>query len=140
MNRLKMINMGKKYWTFQTFKSGLETIFRDYQILSMKYLWGKKDKGAGSGEVWLNVNKSLKEKGKEISRASIIFFLNDMVDHDILEYVEESGKGGYHRIYAPVYDEMGFREHLAKMLISKLRRDFPEETKTAIWKLQRGKS
>jgi len=131
--------MGKKYWTFKTFQSGLSAIFQDYQILSMEYLWGKKGGGAGSGEVWRNVNKSLKEKGKKISRASVIFFLNDMVDHEILEYVERTGKGGYHRIYTPVFNEMGFKEHLAKMIISKLSQDFPEETKTAIWKLQRGR-
>ena len=35
-----------------------------------------------------------------ISRASVINFLNDNVDEDILKFREETGKGGYHRIYS----------------------------------------
>ena len=46
-----------------------------------------------SREVWSHVNKNLNPK--TISRASIINFLNAIVDEGVLDYNEKSGKGGY---------------------------------------------
>jgi hypothetical protein len=65
---------------------------------------------------------------KTISRASIINFLNAMVDEGVLDYKEKSGKGGYHRVYLPKLDEGGFKKAVAKSVISSLMRDFPKET------------
>ena len=59
------------------------------------------------------------------SRASVIFSLNDMVDDGILEYEEESGKGGYHRVYYPKMDREGFTRHVTKTITDKLREVFP---------------
>jgi hypothetical protein len=78
------------------------------------------------------VNERL-DGGKSISRASIINFLNDMVDEGVLDYVEESGKGGYHRVYSAKLDEVGFKRSLAESFVSSLMKDFPEETKKVIW-------
>ena len=47
-------------------------------------------------------------------------------------YDEETGKGGYHRVYKPELDETGYRKYLAKTVISSLMRDFPEETRAAL--------
>jgi hypothetical protein len=65
---------------------------------------------------------------KTISRASIINFLNGMVDEGVLDFEEKSGKGGYHRVYIPKLDEGGFKKAVAKSVLSSLIRDFPEET------------
>ena len=131
--------MGKKYWTFETFKNGLETCWKEYHVLIMRYLWGLEEgEGAGSGKVWVAVNEVLNKRDKSISRASCIFFLDHMVEEGVLEYLEESGKGGWHRIYSPVFDETGFKEFLANEIIGKLMEEFPDETRKAIWKLQRG--
>jgi hypothetical protein len=46
------------------------------------------------------VNKGFEGTGS-ISRASIINFLNAMCDEGILTYGDETGRGGYHRIYSP---------------------------------------
>ncbi len=43
----------------------------------------------------------LLDKPEKRSRASVILFLNDMVDEGILEYEEKTGKGRYHRVYYP---------------------------------------
>jgi len=130
--------MAKKYWVFRTYQTGLETVFKEYQEITMRYLWEVGEKGAGSGNCWRHTSKVLNECGKTISRASVIFFLNEMVDNDILTYVERSGKGGYHRVYAPLFDETGFKEHLATKIIARLASEYPEETRKSIWKFQRG--
>ena len=48
------------------------------------------------------------------SRASVINSLNMMVDEGLLTYREETGKGGYHKVYSPVHKNEGeFRYWLA---------------------------
>ena len=109
---------------------GLLKVFRDYQEEALKFIWEVGDRGAISKEVWVKVNERL--VGKTISRASIINFLNAMVDEEILDYDEETGKGGYHRVYRPKLDEHSFKRHLAQVMISSLMKDYPEETKEVI--------
>ncbi|MGD2200215.1 MAG: BlaI/MecI/CopY family transcriptional regulator [Candidatus Bathyarchaeota archaeon] len=108
---------------------GLAKVFRDYQEEALKYVWTKKG-GAISREVWSNVNENL--GGKSISRASIINFLNAMVDEGVLDYTEETGKGGYHRVYKPRLDESEFKKYLAETVVSSLMKDFPEETEQVL--------
>ncbi len=96
----------------------------------MKFIWEIGEQGAISREVWAKVNERL--VGKTISRASIINFLNAMVDEGILNYDERTGKGGYHRVYRPKLDEPSFKRHVAQVMISSLMKDYPEETKEVI--------
>ena len=81
--------------------------------------------------VYSYVNERL-DGGKSISRASIINFLNAMVDEGVLDYIEETGKGGYHRVYSAKLDEADFKRSLAESVVSSLMKDFPEETKEVI--------
>jgi len=118
---------------FNTKKQGLETIMRDHTVIAMRFLWGNGKEGAISREIWLHANKILmKEKGKSISRASIINSMNDMVDAGVLNYKEKPGKGGYHRVYYPAFDEEGFKLHVVKKIISKLSDTWPDATKKAL--------
>lgn len=118
--------------TFDTEMDGLRTVVKDYQEVSLKYLWGLEEGvGASSRDVWLNANVALMGT-KTISRASIINFLNDMVDEEILTFHEITGKGGHRRIYAPKYDEAGTKLYLAKWFISKMLEVWPEATQSAI--------
>lgn len=75
----------------------------------------------------MTVNEAL-GPDKSISRASVIFFLNRMVDQGVLDYTSATGKGGYHRVYFPVMDERGYKKFLLKTMVESMRRDFPEET------------
>lgn len=82
--------------------NGMDMLFKEYQEKALRYIWGS-EVGRISREVWVEVNKQmgLKPNGREkISRASIINFLNKMVDTGILSYTEQTGKGGYHRVYS----------------------------------------
>ena len=115
--------------TIRTGEAGLSMFFRDYQQIALQCLW-EADSGKSSREVWEYVNKNL-EIGS-ISRASIINFLNRMVDQGILDYRTATGKGGHHRIYYPIMDEKAYKKHLLKTVVESLSRDFPEETKEAL--------
>ncbi len=115
---------------FNSENDGLSMVFRDYQEEAVRFVWEVGDRGAISKEAWIRVNERL--VGKTISRASIINFLNAMVDEGVFDYHEETGKGGYHRVYRPKLDESSFKRYVAQVMISSLMKDFPAETREVI--------
>ena len=121
-------------WVFDTSKDGLGTVLTEYGEIAMRILWETNEENMKSQVVWLQVNKILMEEDKSISRASIINFLNDMVDVGVLEYEERTGKGGYHRVYSPAFDEEGFKRHMVETMISKLLEIWPEEARAVLLK------
>jgi len=60
--------------------------------------------------------------------ASIIFFLNRIVDQGVLSWRDATSKGGHHRIYSPNLDEREYRKHVLRTVIKSMMEDFPEET------------
>jgi len=120
-----------------TSNEGLNAFLKEYQELALRYLWRLDGEGASSRDVWVQVNEDLKGQ-RTISRASIINFLNPMVDEGVLNYTETTGKGGHRRIYSAKLDEAGFKEYVATMFIGNLLRDFPEETRKALKGLPNG--
>ena len=121
--------------TFDTAGEGLAMVLKDYQEVALRYLWRLDGEGASSRDVWVQVNEDLMGK-RTISRASIINFLNSMVDEGVLNYTETTGKGGHRRIYSAKYDEAGFKEYIAKVVLGNLLRDFPDETRKALQKVK----
>jgi len=115
---------------FNPDSDGLSKVFRDYQEEALRLVWNIGSEGVISREVWNQVNQNL--DGKTISRASIINFLNSLVDEGVLDFEERTGKGGYHRVYRPRLDENEFKKYLAETVISSLMKDFPKETKEVI--------
>jgi len=111
---------------FNPAKDDLEKVFRDYQEETMKVLWERGDRGATTKDAWIAVNDRL--IGKTISRASIILFLNKMVDEGILDYVERTGKGGIHKLYKPKFNQSSFIKHIVRRIFSSLMKDYPKET------------
>jgi hypothetical protein len=107
-------------------KNGLEKVLRDYQIEALKVVWSNTGDGLTSREVYEAVNEKL--GSKSVSRASIINFLNAMVDDGVLDFEEETCKGGMRRKYAKGLDEDGFKRHIASTVIQSLLRDFPDQT------------
>lgn len=121
-------------WVFDTSNDGLRTVMKEYGEIAMRILWEMDEENMKSQVVWLQVNKILMEEDKSISRASIINFLNDMVDVGVLEFEERTGKGGYHRVYSPAFDEEGFKRHMVETMISKLLEIWPEEARAVLVK------
>ena len=64
-----------------------------------------------------------------ISRAFIIFILDDLVELGLLGFDTETGKGGIHRRYRTILNESGYVIYIAKSPIDNMIRDFPPETK-----------
>ena len=89
------------------------------------------EEGAGSGKAWEHANKEL-SGGKSISRASIIGYLNRMVDEGVLGYRDATGKGGHHRIYITKLDESGYKKYIVKTLLDSVAKDYPKETEEVI--------
>ena len=116
---------------FDPIKHGLRKTLKEYEEIGLRYIWTQGEKGAGSGKTWKAVNEALGQD-KSISRASVIFFLNRMVDQGVLAYRTATGKGGHHRVYFPIMDERGYKKHLLKTVVESLMRDFPEETIEAL--------
>ena len=123
---------------FDPSKQGLRKTLREYEEIALRYIWDIGDEGAGSGKVWRDVNENLPE-GKSISRASIIFFLNRMVEEGVLGFRDATGKGGHHRIYIPKLDERGYKKYVVQTLYKSVYKDFPEITKEALDEVYKNK-
>jgi predicted transcriptional regulator len=110
---------------FDTSGEGLLTLFKPYQAALMEHIWELNNPGrtgVTSGQAY----KFLQNHPDSKSRASVIFFLNEMVAEGVLEYEEESGKGGYHRVYYPRMDREQFARHIVETINKKLNEVFPE--------------
>ena len=111
-------------------KDGFEKVLREYQIEALKLIWANKGDGMTSREVYIAVNDVL--GARSVSRASIINFLNAMCDEGVLDFEEETCKGGMRRKYSTGLDESGFKVHIVEMVLKSLVVDFPDETISAI--------
>jgi predicted transcriptional regulator len=116
---------------FNPAETGLRKTLREYEEIALRYIWEVGDEGAGSGKTWKHVNEELDE-GKSISRASIINFLNRMVDGGVLGFRDATGKGGHHRIYITKLDERGYEKYIVRTLLESVAKDYPQETKEVL--------
>ena len=116
----------------KTSQEDLAMFFKDWQIRVLNHLWNIFPAGANSRSVWTNVNESLPSS---ISRTSIIIFLNRMVDEALLTYTETTSIGGRQRVYYMKYGETELKQHMAKLIISKLLNEYPEATRKALLNL-----
>ena len=128
---INIIILAMTSFKFDPSKPGLRKTLKEYQELALRFVWEMGEEGANSGDVWRAVNERLGE-GKSISRASILFFLNDMVDDGVLRCKEATGKGGHYRVFFPVLDEAGYRMYLLRTVIDSMMRDYPVETRKVL--------
>ena len=82
---------------FDLSKKGLECVLKPYQVEIMRHFWATQ-MSMDSRTVHEHLLGAEVEGAK--SRASVIFFLNDMVDEGFLDYVERTTKGGHKRVYS----------------------------------------
>jgi hypothetical protein len=86
--------------------------FKPYQRATYETLWKHPD-GLSSREISVMVNNMLPYS---ISRASIIHFLNRSFENGIVNYREETCKGGVRRIYRHKYDKQGLIDYLTSLV------------------------
>lgn len=80
-------------------KNGLAMFFKPYEQILVEHAFNNRVE-FNSREAYKIANDTLKARGlHDISRASVINFLNDMVEARILTYRKETCKGGSRRIY-----------------------------------------
>ena len=105
-----------------TGKEGLAAVYREYELTVLEYLFSV-DEGAGSGRVWKWVNEESDwaMAGNTISRASVIFFLNRLVDEGLLDWRDTTGKGGHHRLYEMKVNRQEFAKAVIDKFVRKLR-------------------
>ena len=108
---------------FDTTQEGLLTLFKPHQAVLMERIWDL-NKNEKVGIISAEAHQFLSGKPEKKSRASVINFLNDMVDEGILGYEEKTGKGGYHRVYYPLMDRAGFQKYITENINSKLEKIF----------------
>ena len=90
--------------------------FKDWQIESLNVLWSS-ERGLLSLDVWTRV----KQRGVVISRASVINFLNHLLELGILEGSDETGKGGQRARYSIRMSEHELKQHLSGAVERKLK-------------------
>jgi hypothetical protein len=108
---------------FDMKQEGLLTVLRPYQAVLMEHIWNL-NKNERVGIISREAYQFLSGKPEKMSRASVINFLNDMVEEGILGYEEKTGKGGYHRVYYPLMDRAGFQKYITEKINSKLEKVF----------------
>ena len=99
-------------------ESGLPMLFKPYQYTLLLHIWENvdEDNAIGSGKA----HEFILTTDDKKSRASVIFFLNDMVDEGVLGWHDRTGKGGHHRIYYPIMTQAQFWKHVARQAYAKI--------------------
>ena len=116
---------------FDTSKEGLHTLMKPYQAALMEYIWKINEKER-TGIISREAHEYLHDTGKDelkMSRASVIIFLDEMVEDGVLEYETETGKGGHHRVYFPAMNLKQFESYVSKVIMDKLKEVFAASRK-----------
>jgi predicted transcriptional regulator len=110
---------------FDTSEKELLTLFKPYQAALMEHIWklnNPERTGITSGQAY----EFLMGHPDSKSRASYIFFMNELVEEGVLEYEEKTGKGGHHKVYYPKMDREQFARYVVETITDKLNEVFPE--------------
>lgn len=108
---------------YDTSETGWRTILVDYSAaLLEKFIQEPNlELGSGTAHKWL-----MKEGPREtVSRASVIMQLNCMVAMGILKYREQSGKGGYHRLYSLAMTPKEIENFVVSNILQRTRDTWP---------------
>ena len=99
---------------FDPDNNDLRTLFREWQIHTMKYLWGSPMEKYTTKEIWTHVYGVAR---KDISRATVYHFLDDLTKRGLIGFETGTGRGGLRILFFSEYNEEEFRELMAKALI-----------------------
>ena len=91
-----MAKVTKKGWTMRLAYEGFNILFADYEKAIIDLMLADPLKAWGSSAM----HKAVRAEGIDISRASVIFYMNFLVDEGIVYFDEVTGKGGHHRLYS----------------------------------------
>lgn len=104
-------------------KAGLKTLFREWQITTMKLLWNNSETRFTTKEVWNHVRTEI-ENG--VSRATVYHFLDDMAEREIVKFDMASGRGGMRVLFYSDISESEFKKVISLNLIQNIQRNLGE--------------
>ena len=117
----KKLEVKKTLLKLDTGGEGMNAIFRDWQLSALSYLINHEE--GTSAEVLAHIEWHT----LRISRASVIQFLNKLVDEGLVTFREETAKGGYRRVYAlGVRNWEDFNNTILDRFLFKLWEIFPD--------------
>jgi repressor of nif and glnA expression len=102
-------------WKLDAGQKGSRILFRDYHKAIIDTLL-EADEPLGSGAVW----EAVKERGNNVSRASVIFYLNFLENEKIVKTTPSTGKGGKFKLYKAVQKWEDMKRHIADKIINAL--------------------
>jgi predicted transcriptional regulator len=114
----------KKKMKLDLSENGFYMIHPKWQIEALKVVW-EAGEGLVSKQVWERVNNRLNPT--TVSRASIINFLNFMLELNVLSGIDETSKGGHRTRYSPALGENRYKEFIVESTLSALKDSFPTE-------------
>jgi Fe2+ or Zn2+ uptake regulation protein len=82
-------------WKIDTGQSGMLAVMKPYQYRTITMIIERK-----RGVKTSDVHSQLEFEGIKISRASVINYMAKLAEEGVISFVEESGKGGFHRVYS----------------------------------------
>lgn len=114
--------------------SGFGAIWRPYQAFLIKKFLEMRRTGVAARNRKLTsrdahnlLNKhAVANPELKVSRASVINFLNSLVDENYIDYYEATGKGGYHRVYIPKLNASEFESLIRTRVQDTLDKVFPQ--------------
>jgi len=100
-------------------EEGIYKFLKPYQVEVMRYVWDNAEEGVISNDAWQHLI-GLADESVHRSRASVIFFLDDMKDEGFLVKYDKTGKGGKRGVWKPSPDapcEKAFINEMAMRLV-----------------------
>ena len=104
-----------------TSKEGIEAVFRPWQNEAVNLLVEAHEEHSSS-----EMHMRLRAREHDISRASVINFLNGLVLLKLVIYRKVSGKGGFKGIYKIAETREEFNDKIVKIFCQKMHEAFPE--------------
>ena len=108
-------------WKIDTAQTGIPSIFREYEWIALGHIY-KLRKGITTKNTFDYVKRF-----KKISRTSIHFFLDRLVNAGIIDNGEESGKGGFHGSHKILVEREDLPRAITLNTLKTLRSVFPED-------------
>ena len=96
-------------WTLVSKKKGSIALMQDYKKELINKLL-ETDEPIGSGKLYHHLNTVMKDDAP--SRASVIFFMNNLVDNKYASFKDATGKGGHHKKYYTKLRKEDFIENI----------------------------
>ncbi len=104
---------------FNPENTGLKTLFREWQITTLRLLWEAPHTRFSAKKVWTDVRDNL-ENG--VSRVTVYHFLDNMADNGIIRFDMASERGGMRVLFYSELTEMEFRKMISENLVQRVRR------------------